>query len=225
MTSLAAEISLLATGFGPFLSHSYNPSWEVARAFSRALGAGYACRAERLDVSFEVARDFADRVYLGDNLAGFDVPELLVHFGLAASSKELKFEGFAYNRRGKTSDSADAGARNPLDGILVVDGDQSYQTRVDVARLSEIFTGSGAALACRVDACVSQDPGDYVCNAIYYHSLRAAKRVRERGGRAEVLFVHVPALESAQAASLGREIAASLRRYLDLDLEARRAQT
>lgn len=222
MTKKPSNISLLATGFGPFLSHSYNPSWEVAQSFAQALGDDYACRAERLDVSYEVAQDFASGVYLEDNSAQSDTPDMLVHFGLAASSAALKFEGFAYNRRGETSDSADVGARHPLDGILAADGPQNYQTGVDVGRLVEIFERlsgqTGKALpsgvsACAVPACVSDDPGDYVCNAIYYYSLRAAERVRERDGRADAIFVHVPALEPAQARMLGREVAACFGRY------------
>src|SRR5690554_1778935 len=213
MADDACKISVLATGFGPFLSHTYNPSWEVAQAFARALGADFACRAERLDVSFDVARDFAPRVFSRVDEASVSTPDLLVHFGLAASSKLLKFEGFAYNRRGKTSDSADAGVRKTLDGMLIEDGRETYQTGVDVARLTELFAESGAPV-CGMDACVSQDPGDYVCNAIYYHSLRAAAEAGARGVQTQVLFVHVPALEAAEASRLGAEIAACFRRYL-----------
>ncbi|AWV90735.1 hypothetical protein [Bradymonas sediminis] len=213
MADDACEISVLATGFGPFLSHTDNPSWEVAKAFAGALGEDFACRAERLDVSFDIAREFTRRVFSRADDARVSAPDLIVHFGLAASSKSLKFEGFAYNRRGKTSDSADAGVRKSLDGILIEEGRENYQTGVDVARLTELFAESGAPV-CGLDACVSQDPGDYVCNAIYYHSLRAAAQARAHGVQTQVLFVHVPALEAVEASRLGAEVAACFRRYL-----------
>lgn|SRR5690554_4424280 len=220
MSKLATQTSVLATGFGPFLSHNYNPSWEVAQGFARALGAGFNARAERLDVSFEVARRFAEGIYFGGQpdaqTPDFDPPEWLVHFGLAASSAGLRFEGFGYNRRGQTSDASGAGARKCLDGQLLSDAAASYQTGVDVARMTEIFEQVGAPKICGLQACVSDDPGDYVCNAIYYHSLRAAERVRANGAQAQVLFVHVPALDPARAREVGEAVAASFRGYLDL---------
>lgn len=208
----------MATGFGPFLDHQYNPSWEVAQGFARALPAGFCARAQRLDVTFEVAQTFAEDVYFGAQPGGpapdFGLPEWLVHFGLAARAERLKFEVFGYNRRGQTADASAPGARACLEGQLLGGAEPFYRTGIDVARMREIFEQIGEPKACGLRACTSDDPGDYVCNAIYYHSLRVAEQMRARGTPAQVLFVHVPALDPARAGQVGEAVAASFREYL-----------
>jgi pyroglutamyl-peptidase len=205
---------ILVTGFGPFLTHEYNPSWEVAQSFSAALGETCDCRCECVDVTFEAAREFSRRVFepIGKNEK--DAPRLVIHFGLSAKSEAVRFERFAYNRRGQTPDHSESDAAYDFSDVLEADGPADCETSIDVARLVELFAESPAAANSEFHARTSRDPGDYVCNAIYYHSLRAARRARRPERPAHALFIHVPTLAPEPAAQLGRTVADCVARYL-----------
>ncbi len=62
-----------------------------------------------------------------------------------------------------------------------------------------------------MDLRISDDPGRYLCDFIYYSSL-AECRKQQRAGK--VVFLHVPADASDRAVEQGREIAENLIRSI-----------
>lgn len=73
-----------------------------------------------------------------------------------------------------------------------------------------------------MDLRISDDPGRYLCDFIYYSSLSECKK-RQRPGKA--VFFHVPANASDQAIVQGRELAENLIRAIaESELAARSKQ-
>lgn len=195
------RLRVVATGFGPFLHHSSNPSWDVAEAVAEALPDGFDVRAERIDVTHRDAEQFAASV-------DFDAGQvLMVHFGLAARREHLSLERFAHNCRGNTPDESSNPDHLPY---LKPGGPLALDTKLRLEELSARWQDDGAAEQTALQARVSRDVGNYVCNTLYYHSLAAVDAHRALGGAAEALFVHVPPMDPSRAKSVGSEFAKGL---------------
>lgn len=187
------SVRALVTGFGPFGAVRSNPSARVAIAVAdRLSAAGFGARAETLDVTFDVARTAPSRL-----LADHPGATLLLHVGVAEGRQVVSLERTARNFVGGRPDVSG----NARAGSLDVDGPPTRTTAVDVVALSR-------ALVSPVDVEISDDAGDYVCNAIYYASLAA---VAARAG-VRSLFVHVPPMPDEQADAVGRALADGLSR-------------
>lgn len=195
------QLRVVVTGFGPFLDHSTNPSWDVAQAFADALSEEHDARADRIDVTHREAAQFADSV---DFNAG---QVLMVHFGLAARREQLSLERFAHNCRGDIPDESSHQDQFPY---LKPDGPLALDTKLRVEELSAWWHDAGAAELTALQARVSRDVGDYVCNTLYYHSLAAVDAHRASGGAAEALFVHVPPMDACHARVVGARLADGL---------------
>ncbi|MCC6645870.1 MAG: hypothetical protein IT374_09905 [Polyangiaceae bacterium] len=174
------------TGFGPFGAVTSNPSAPIAAALAAGLVArGWDARHETLAVTFEEAQAAPLRLLA----AG---PALLVHVGVAESRRHVSLERSARRAAGDRPDVA--GRRSPP--RLDPSGPPERATTLDVHALRR-------ALSTPLDVEVSDDCGDYVCNALYYASLALAP-----GGRS--LFVHVPLLDDDGARALGHALAEAL---------------
>lgn len=202
----SSRLRVVATGFGPFLDHARNPSWEAARAFAEVVGADYQTACDELAVTYEAARGFADETALHDGQV------IVVHFGLAASAQKVRVERYAHNCRGAKPDES---GRRDWPDWLAADGPAALETLLDVGALVASCAEIGAELP---EVGVSRDPGDYVCNAIYYHSLAAVDAARRADRAAEALFVHVPPVDSVQARRLGAAIGEGMRAHLSREL-------
>lgn len=62
-----------------------------------------------------------------------------------------------------------------------------------------------------MDVRISEDPGRYLCDFIYYSSLSTLRKQEKPG---KVCFFHVPADASDKAVERGREIAVNLIRAI-----------
>lgn len=178
---------VVLTGFEPFLEYDYNPSWDVAQAAA----AVHSAQAHLLAVDFESAPE-AHLVFEQDG-----TPGLLVHFGVAARRDHVAFERFAHNICGARDD------RRQVDESreeLVEGGPLALQTDVRLGRLVERYGELAGAEVPLAE--ISRDAGTYVCNAAYYHSLRAF-----HDSPIDVLFIHVPMLEPDRARRLGAHLA------------------
>lgn len=186
---------LLYTGFEPFGEHDYNPAWDVARAASEQLRGEGTSEAVRLPVEFEAVRNWAFEEV--SKFAGEAVPDAIVQFGLGESRTTIDLESTARNVRGCRVD--EEGARRDEPGRLCSGAPDRLDSTAPVGAIR-------ARLASRIDSpaipdpSVSEDAGDYVCNALYYHTLR---RIRSTDAGADVLFVHVPRLEPGGAQRVG----------------------
>ncbi len=178
------------TGFGAFGAVVDNPSGEVARALAVRLTAlGWDASAETLEVTFDAARSAPRR------LLGRADDAWLVHVGVAEARRVITLERTAKNRAGARADVA--GLVSPA--ILDVGGPPVRVTTVAVDAVA-------AALRVPVDVELGDDAGDFVCNALYYESLRATSMARH----ARSLFVHVPLMDRGVAGTVGRALAEAM---------------
>lgn len=105
-----------------------------------------------------------------------------LHFGVNSGSKRFAIESQAVNEA--TFRCADELGWKPQKiPIIPSDGDIS-QTRKTVLPVNDIVKDSAAM---GYDVARSDDAGRFVCNYVYYHSLRFAEQQRIKS-----LFVHVP---------------------------------
>lgn len=191
-----SRLRVVATGFGPFLENRRNPSWNVAQAFAEAVAPQFPTQCERLTVTYDEAQRFVESIdWEAGNL-------LVVHFGLSAKRDRVALERFAHNCRGATRDET---GREGWSDYVAAEGPVAHATRLSVRTLASDLD---LELARELDlgAYVSRDAGEYVCNAIYYHSLAAVDVARRAGLAADALFVHVPRLDDRQAEVVGARL-------------------
>ncbi len=201
----ADQLQVVLTGFTPFLDNADNPSWAVAQQACPAIAEAYACRCELVEVTYAAAEGFAEQV------GWHDGQRLVVHCGLAARADTLAVERFAHNCRGALGDES---GRAGWPDWVVPDAPAAMETLVDTAAMVDLYARAQDVPAARA----SRDPGDYVCNAIYYHSLRAVGAARQAERAAEALFVHVPPMEPARAPGVGVALGQAVRAYLGIRL-------
>ncbi|MBU0859337.1 MAG: pyroglutamyl-peptidase I [Alphaproteobacteria bacterium] len=159
------------TGFGPFPGQPDNPS---ARLVAR-LGAAFNVRAVVLPTEFAAA---------GAQLkAALDAhqPDVVVCFGVAAQSDQLRIERAAWN----VVDTAktDNAGHHHKGAVIRKDGPEGYASTLPLPGIHADLVRGG------FPAVPSNDAGDYLCNYIFYQLMHDAAQngARRRGG-----FVHIP---------------------------------
>ncbi|WP_158542406.1 hypothetical protein [Lujinxingia litoralis] len=208
MPLLDPSTHFVITGFEPFGDNAYNPSWDTAQALAEGLG----LQAHLLSVTYSSAAQFA-RAHLEARPAEQRLsPTLFVHLGLAARRTRLSFETRALNRRNNTPDNVERplNPRLPDEQPLRADDLEQRHPHLDLARLCTLYQELRAPDL--PPGQLSQDCGAYVCNALLYHSLRAAELARQRGQIADAIFLHLPPLSPEQAHQLGHTLATVFRR-------------
>ena len=193
---------LVWTGFEPFGQNTYNPSGSVASAACQACREQFDASAETLAVEFDGVRDWVDRQL--DN----DETIWAVHVGLAEDREAIELERVAHNEVGERDD--EAGRRPGAAGERLTGGPMSLETGFPVEPLAALLTpqlSRGGLPGVEL----SDDAGRYVCNAIYYHSLRANGHCHGTPN-AQSLFVHVPRLDREDAARVGAILGESVAR-------------
>ncbi|RVU47016.1 hypothetical protein EA187_07750 [Lujinxingia sediminis] len=217
MTSSTSPIHVVITGFEPFGDHAYNPSWDAASAMAEALGA----RPHLLSVTYSSAAQFA-RAHLETRAHDPGSRIIFVHLGLAARRDHLAFEERAINRRDHIPDNAERPLNPslPPEQPLIADDLPRRHTQLPLPRLREHYELLRDADPDLPPSMLSQDCGSYVCNALLYHSLRAAEAARSRGVEADALFIHLPPLSPDAARRTGRALAKSFIALFDDDLIA-----
>ncbi|HWG10589.1 MAG TPA: pyroglutamyl-peptidase I [Rhodanobacteraceae bacterium] len=169
-----APNDVLVTGFSPFAGEMVNPSWQVARALDGAIIAGHRVSA------LELPTEFAASIAMLRATLRRQQPRVVVAAGLAGGREGISLERVAINViDARIPDNAGA---QPVDVPVV--------RRAAPAYFSSLPIKAALAALQREDipAHVSQTAGTYVCNALFYALMHAAKR--HRGMRAG--FVHVP---------------------------------
>jgi len=156
----------LITGFGPFRDVKENPSAELAGLFNRDHAV--------LEVSYKYVYEFWDAL---EKEGGYDT---IICLGLSAKARRMRLELFARNNVGTTPDvrgetwSTDfiVSEGPPCLGATLMPPDLIFAA-------SELLDNKVLEL--------STNPGDYLCNFLYYLLLA--------GHPAQVGFVHVPPFE------------------------------
>jgi pyroglutamyl-peptidase len=193
------KMRVLITAFGPFPRAPFNPSALVAKALARrrrpalaglkreayVFATAYAC------IDRELPRLFAQR------------PDVVLMFGLAGRTRELRIETQARNAMSRLL--PDAGKYRPRHGTIEFGAPPARRGLAPFARLA-------AAVRSRaVPVRVSRDAGTYLCNYAYWRALSAAP-----GGRPLVLFVHMPLVHTTARPCRGlRRRSLSLTQVID----------
>jgi pyroglutamyl-peptidase len=157
---------ILLTGFEPFDQRTENSSALCVSAVSRRnLPVDLVPRIYPVD--FDRARLFLER----DLLEGFD---FAVHLGQNELSSSIRLERAAYNTR------ADIGGDTKP---LLRAGTAQVRTELPLRRWVRMLRAE------KIPVTVSNDPGCYVCNAVYYWSLSYAAREPRL---TQSVFIHIP---------------------------------
>ncbi|MGH6926293.1 MAG: hypothetical protein ACRED5_21400 [Propylenella sp.] len=166
---------LLVTGFGPFPGAPENPTEALVRALAdepaEAFGAS-ALKAAVLPTDYRRSWQMLLRLF-----AGFR-PDVVVHFGLAQKINAIHVERIG--RNAVSPEKPDATGHALRSGRARRTGPEVLHSTLPVSAIVAALTEAG------FPAALSDDAGDYVCNATLYRSLYAVPTTRRVG------FVHVP---------------------------------
>jgi pyroglutamyl-peptidase len=166
---------LLVTGFGPFPGAPDNPTERLVKALAEAPAEAFGAGAFHAAVlRTEYRRSWEELQRLSADFA----PDIVVHFGLSDGIEAIHLE--CVGRNVVDTAKPDACGHTPLSAVLVDDGPET---------LASTFPADAILRSLQVadiPAALSDDAGDYVCNATLYRSLHAAPPTRRVG------FVHVP---------------------------------
>lgn len=155
-------MKIFLTGFKPFLSNEINPSELIVNALEGL------CPSKTI----EVAYDAVDEFFKSFNSSEYDA---IVSIGLNASAETIRLEKHAYNEITKSHpDVRGVTPDRPIEAF----GKEHLESSLPIDKLNELLKHS------RIDACVSDNPGRYLCNYIYYLGLKVMK--------GNALFIHVP---------------------------------
>lgn len=168
-------LTLLITGFGPFPGVKHNPSEALMTALRErhARFEQWGVRPE-LHVLPVLYADISSRLA---RLVAETKPDAILHFGLAGSRRTIRIETSARNRVNPRLLDA-AGARFKSCS-LSANGPAQIKTRIPATAIVADLRRAGIA------AQLSQDAGNYVCNATFFHSLTSQPSL-------PVGFIHIP---------------------------------
>ncbi len=166
---------LLVTGFGPFPGAPENPTAGLVKALADVSAAAFGAGAFHAAVlRTEYRWSWAEL----ERLAADFAPDIVVHFGLSDGIEAIHLE--CVGRNVVDTAKPDACGHAPSSALLVDDGPEMLASTFPADAILAALREAGIAAA------LSDDAGDYVCNATLYRSLHAAPSTRRVG------FVHVP---------------------------------
>lgn len=168
---------VLLTGFGPFPGTPDNLTSrlvpELARRASR--------RFRGHDVIDEIfPTDWSQAPQQLSELYARHAPKLALHFGVSERATGFQIETTAFNR---CVSAADAAGCLPSAPQIEPDGCESMSTRLPAAEIVARLQ------ALNLPASLSPDAGGYLCNSIFYRTLRHAAALPRT---AVAGFIHIP---------------------------------
>jgi len=169
---------IVVTGFGPFRGHDVNPSWEAVKALPAAWDDDqHRLVVEEIPVDYDfVLKEVPDKWSRHS-------PDFILHVGVSHLAEKLTLESQANNTG---YDKPDVRAACPPANCCVPSCQQSkLSSCLDLTELTAEVTDQCSDLG--LEAEVSEDAGNYLCDFVYFKSLHAT------GGRS--LFVHVPMID------------------------------
>jgi len=177
---------ILLTGFGAFEAARRNPSAHLVEMLAKQEAdrpsranhneTGPACRLQTaiLPVQWRRAR------LVLDELTTRHRPRILLHLGYADCASGFQIEQCAYN---ETCDEQDAGHCAAPSVRICASERRQLASRFCARALAQKLQAAGLPATC------SRDPGRYLCNYIYYLSLRR---------NPNALFIHLPGVETGR---------------------------
>jgi pyroglutamyl-peptidase len=169
---------VLLTGFGPFPGIGANATSilvpRIAEAARRAVP-GVAIAAHILPTEWQLG------LYQVDALIHELRPVVAIHFGVSGRSTGFEIETRGRNHCGESTDAA---GRLPEGARVSAEGPEFLPATLPAAHIVARLRQRG------LPAQVSRDAGSYLCNALLYRSLEAARRLVTPP---RIGFVHLPA--------------------------------
>ncbi len=178
----------LITGFGAFPGVDINPSETVVSRLAGRRVAEVTLVGHVLDVSFErVGEQLAGALAREKAVRGSD-PVFVLHFGVAVGAEVIRVEEQAINTRISSTGDVDGACfeATPIEPCLA----SGEVRRSSVAASGVLATMVKDLNAHGLPARASTDAGRYVCNHLYFRSLRA---LEETG--VPCLFCHLPEVD------------------------------
>lgn len=171
---------ILVTGFGPFGDHQINASWEAVKLLPDEFK-GYLIVKKEVPVSYEDVDDQIPSLWMSLR------PRLVIHVGVSSEARKITIEKAA-NRKGYVKLDC-YGKKHATGDVCPANlGDECINTEIDPASLCDILNYHET----EIKYGTSENAGRYLCEYIYYTSLRLDKY--------KCIFVHVPPLGSPYTA-------------------------
>lgn len=183
-SSSAGQIKVLVTGFGPFGSHTLNPSAAVANALDGAV-IGNSVVVGRV---FETSTATVAQA-LTQALDEVD-PVLLICLGLAPGRPALSLERIAANVR--DFPIADSSGAILQDVAVIEGGPDGLFSRLPLRAILSRWQDEG------IPGHISDTAGTYLCNQLFYLACEAGHRRGIPAG-----FIHIPDSLQSAAVSVG----------------------
>ncbi|ORY62269.1 putative pyroglutamyl peptidase type I [Pseudomassariella vexata] len=218
------ELTVLVTGFGPFKQeYPINPSWEIAKSLPEYLPLNRvkdpAHRSSSkfprvrlvvppapVRVNYEVVRELVPSFW--DKTE--PKVDFVLHIGMAGPadvySMERRGHRDGYKMKDVDGNFLNDEERHEREGDKWIwhDMPEELVTNLDVADIYKRWVDKIPKYA---NVRISEDPGRYLCDFIYFSSLaHLYKQQRPR----KVLFLHVPAIGSKEMLRTGTELATQL---------------
>lgn len=171
------EPLVLVTAFDPFGGRPDNPSSDLVNVLDLS---GVPVSIQRVVLPTSYSRSWVELDRWISKLA----PAGILMFGYSGRSPGLKVERCAYNARTAAAVDND-GVRS--DALIEPGGPKRVCSSVPIAKVARGLATAG------VESLVSDDPGRFICNFVYYNALRHFPGM-------PTLFVHVPDWQSRRDA-------------------------
>ncbi|XP_076245163.1 pyroglutamyl-peptidase 1 [Calliopsis andreniformis] len=167
--------TVLVTGFGPFGNHIVNASWEAVKELCKLVVDSSEWKdikvvTKEIPVSYEDVANYIPTLWKEYN------PLVILHVGVSHKAHCLTIESCAHNYGYIRPDIYD---KCPDECKITP---EVLNTGIDVNRICENINKNSENIKC--NACISCDAGRYLCEYIYYKSLKINPM--------KTLFVHVP---------------------------------
>ena len=199
------SVKFIVTGFGPFRDSKRNPTSTIAQRIVSYLqekgehDIANSTSSMVVEVSADAARRQVDAIFEeiwstnGIGHTPFHQTVVLLHLGVNYKGEKFQLESFAYNEADfRIPDERKFQPKHEpiIKGVAL---GEPLRTHFDIPSLvKELYR-----LRCNdcdaTKAMISIDPGRFVCNYIYYHSLNKC-RSGPRFPSVRCMFLHVPPL-------------------------------
>jgi pyrrolidone-carboxylate peptidase len=220
--SRRGEVTVLVTGFGPFLDKfPVNSSWVICYSLPEYLPETETCAGIRIlkhpepvHVGYEAVTDLVPKLLSNAN----PKPDIVLHMGLAAKFSHRRFAMERQSQHGVYGKERDVdGCVFPEeeDGNLWSKCPKFLKPTFDTDDVWRRWHGYLAEDE-EIDARPSDDPGNFLCGFIYYSSMAWYWKRAQEGKEKErpIMFLHVPDLPEEEDIEVGKKVALALIRAL-----------
>jgi len=176
----------IVSGFDPFGNFSYNPTQAIVEALPDRLS--IPGRPEQAVLNRLILQTCCEYAWPAVGAIAEELgnePVILIHTGLADLRSRINLERFALNLRDYRM--PDNGQHQPVDEHIDEAGPEALRTTIPLPDLASRLSRQG--FLCEI----SNHAGSFLCNEVYYRSLRWLQTSATPGA---ALFIHFPQPET-----------------------------